>query len=170
MYNACLKGDARLISQLATKFQFGQRLEIRRAGLGDQQSTFTVTPSAIRTTKKDGVTVFQFGNLPKKHGLPRVEVVARVTSNAFSRTPTIRQPGKELLEANARWPSDDPQVIALAKQITSGKKTPNDKVDAILGWLRPGRNLRYAGQVVGSRYGVKKVLQQKFGHWCTRRT
>jgi transglutaminase-like putative cysteine protease len=36
-------------------------------------------------------------------------------------------------------------------------------VAAILDWLVPGKNLKYGGQALGSRYGVKNVLKQRFG-------
>jgi transglutaminase-like putative cysteine protease len=51
----------------------------------------------------------------------------------------------------------------LAKQITVGRKTNEAKVQAILAWLTPGKNVKYSGQT-GSRWGTLKVLEQKFGH------
>jgi transglutaminase-like putative cysteine protease len=36
-------------------------------------------------------------------------------------------------------------------------------VAAILNWLKPGQNIKYAGKT-GSRWGTKQVLEQRFGH------
>lgn len=36
-------------------------------------------------------------------------------------------------------------------------------MEAILDWLVPGKNLQYGGEVVGSRYGVTRVLEQGYG-------
>ncbi len=53
--------------------------------------------------------------------------------------------------------------MTLAKRITSGCKTKEDKVSAILRWLSPGKNIKFGGPMTGSRYGVKKTLAQGFG-------
>ena len=36
-------------------------------------------------------------------------------------------------------------------------------MQAILAWLAPGRNVKFGGPVIGSRWGVEKVLKQKYG-------
>ncbi len=61
------------------------------------------------------------------------------------------------------WPAADPSVKALARQITAGKRTNDQKAMAILEWLTPGSNLKYSGRT-GSRWGTLRVLEQKFGH------
>jgi transglutaminase-like putative cysteine protease len=50
----------------------------------------------------------------------------------------------------------------LAEQITRGESGNDGKAAAILRWLAPGKNLTYSGEM-GTRWGVAKVLEQKFG-------
>jgi len=79
-------------------------------------------------------------------------------------TPTIRIPDEKLVGSTPFWPSDDPEIMALAKRITSENRTDETKVRSLLEWLAPGRNIKSGGPVRGSRWGVKRVLQQKYGH------
>ena len=37
-------------------------------------------------------------------------------------------------------------------------------MQAILKWFLDRENIRYDGKIKGSRYGVDKVIEQKFGH------
>lgn len=53
--------------------------------------------------------------------------------------------------------------MALAARIVANAPTQEDKVQAILTWLAPGTNIKFGGSVTGSRWGVKRVLQQKQG-------
>jgi transglutaminase-like putative cysteine protease len=85
-----------------------------------------------------------------------------VASEAFAMTPTKRKAGPELLGANEFWPSTDPELVALARKITTGKASERDKVAALLDWFSKKENIDYGGPV-GSRHGVKKVFQQKSG-------
>jgi transglutaminase-like putative cysteine protease len=49
------------------------------------------------------------------------------------------------------------------KKNTNDCQNNQDKVEAILKWLTPGKNIVFGGPVEGSRWGVKKVLKQGFG-------
>ena len=67
-----------------------------------------------------------------------------------------------LLSTSPQPPANE--VVALAKKITRNCKTDEQKVEALLEWLMPGRNIRFGGPIMGSRYGVKQTLDQGFGH------
>jgi transglutaminase-like putative cysteine protease len=168
MYNAFLAPNPNevQIRELARSFTFGDQIRVRTCGLGGEPISFTFNPRPReRMAEADGdVAAYSFADLPRKHGLPELGVALTITAEAFALTPTKRKAGTELLQPTEFWPSDDPDVVALAKDITAGKATARDKIAAILDWLMPGRNLKYSGQEMGSRYGVKKVLQQGFGH------
>ena len=166
MYNAFLNRNEALIRDLSKSFTFGAQISVRAHGLGSEKSSFSFTPRP-RDSKLEAegdITTYSFADLPRKHGLPEVGVVVAVTSEAFAMTPTKRKAGPELLGPNEFWPSDDPEIVALAKQITEGKTGSRDKTAAVLDWLMPGKNTKYGGPITGSRYGVKKVLKQGFGH------
>jgi hypothetical protein len=167
LFNAFLapKPDESRIRQLAKSFTFGNQVRLRAHGLGAGKSAFAFTP-VPRDTKPEAdgeIAAYTFADLPQKYGIPELGVVATVTSEAFAVTPSRRKAGPELLAANEFWPCADADIVALAKRITEGKTAAADKAAAVLEWLMPGKNVKYAG-VTGSRYGVKKVLQQGFGH------
>lgn len=168
LFNAFLSPnpDAALIAKLAKSFTFGEEIRLRTHGLGQNKTAFTFTPAPRDSRPVAGgeITSCSFANLPIQFGVPRVGITATVASTAFALTPSQRQAGKELLSATAFWPSDDAEIVKLAKQITEGKTTVRDRTDAILDWLAPGKTIKYAGQVTGSRYGVKQVLKQGYGH------
>lgn len=150
--------------ELAKSFTFGDQIRLRNHGLGNEKSSFVFTPPP-RESKLDAegdMTTYSFADLPREHGFPKVGVVVTVTAEAYAMTPSKRKAGQELLGPNEFWPSTDPEIVALAKEITAGKTNARDKVAALLEWHMVGKNIRYAGPM-GTRYGVKKVLDQRFG-------
>lgn len=168
MYNAFLATDPSemRIRDLAKSFTFGDQVRVRNHGLGNAPASFSFTPKPLNTKlEADGdITAYSFADLPRKHGVPQVAVVAVITSEAYALTPSKRKAGKELLGATEFWPSADAEVVALAKRITGQRTDPGDKVAALLEWFVPAKNIRYDGQITGSRYGVKTVLKQGYGH------
>jgi transglutaminase-like putative cysteine protease len=168
LFNAFLAGDAGTgrVRELSPKFRFGDQVLVRSFGQGNEPAKFTFTPAPKDTSPVAGgeSTRITFADLPQRAGVPQISVEAQIVSQAFAFTPTKRTGGPELVGPNAFWPSDAPDMVALAKQITAGKQTRDDQVAALLEWFLPGQNIRFGGPVTGSRYGVKKVLEQKFGH------
>jgi hypothetical protein len=153
------------VRELAAKFTFGGSIPVRSFGLGASRSTFSFVPAPAgrESTAGGDITAFSFRDLPQMHGVPRVALTAVVTAEAFAITPTTRQPGPELLGPTDFWPSTDPKIVALAKQIVGDRTRPDEKVAALLEWFVPARNIRYDGPHPGSRYGVKAVIEQGFG-------
>ncbi len=154
------------IEALADNFSFGSQLAFRRMGMGDTPSKFELQPaSPARGTSGDGeIVTYTFDELPRLQGIPQVRVVATIRCEAFAMTSSDRQAKAELLSANKFWPSDDANIANLARQIIGDAKTTQKKTQALLEWLMPGRNIRYDGKVTGSRYGVRQLLEQKYGH------
>lgn len=152
------------ITRLSKGFQFGTSLTMRSPDFGKSKALYEFSP-APRTRQpaiNDVVTYF-FRNPPKMMGVPYVTAKIRITTDDSAFVPTTRKSGPALLSPTQFFPSNDPEIIALAAKITKGKRTTEDKVRAILEWLAPGRNIKFGGPVTGSRWGVKKVLKQKFG-------
>ena len=152
------------ITRLSKGFQFGTSLTMRSPDLGKSKAVyeFTPAPRAKQSAQNDVVT-YSFINPPKIMGIPFVTAKMQITTDESGFVPTTRKAGQALLSPTEFWPSNDPEIIALAAKITKGKRTTEDKVRAILEWLAPGRNIKFGGPVTGSRWGVKKVLKQKFG-------
>jgi len=160
--------DQKTLEQIAAlrgKFDYGREISLRTHGLGATPSTYVFKPQAVQDEVAAGGDVrrFSFGKLPQTAGLPCVSVTATVTSEAFAFVPTRRKPGPELLSPTEYWPSKDPRIVELTAKITGDRKTDAQKVEAILAYLMPGRNIRFGGPITGSRYGVPKVLEQGFG-------
>jgi transglutaminase-like putative cysteine protease len=57
---------------------------------------------------------------------------------------------------------NDPEIKTLEKKIVGSEQTIEGKVEAILKWLKPGRNIEF-GSRKGTRWGVKNVLENKRG-------
>jgi hypothetical protein len=154
------------VAALRPSFRFGNSLALRTLAPGGRAVQFTLEPKPAKSQHVAGgeAVTYTFDELPRRAGVPYVTIEATIPVRAFEPTSTRRKPGPELLAATAYWPSDDPAVEKLAAGITAGAETDAAKVEALLAWLMPGRNLRFAGDIVGSRYGAAKVLDQRFGH------
>ena len=152
------------ITRLSKRFQFGTSLTMRSPDLGKSKAVYEFTP-APRTKQppSNDVVTYSFRNPPKMMGVPYVTAKIQITTDETGFVPTTRKADKLLLSPTQFFPSNDPEIIALVSKITKGKRTTEEKVQAILEWLAPGRNIEFGGPVTGSRWGVKKVLKQKFG-------
>lgn len=152
------------ITRLSKRFQFGTSLTMRSPDLGKSKAVYEFTPRP-RTKQPAGndVLIYLFRNPPKVMGVPYVTAAMEITTDETGFVPTTRKAGQALLSSTEFWPSNDPEIIALAAKITKGKRTTKEKVRAILEWLTPGKNIKFGGPVTGSRWGVKKILKQKFG-------
>lgn len=135
------------ISQLVKRFTFGKAISLRHP-----QWNADSTYQWERTTP-----------LPERLGIPYGTVTAEVLVGNKGFHPGSMPPEAVHLAATSHWPVDDTDVKKLAGSITAGANTNEQKVVAILKWLAPGANIKYSGET-GSRWGTKKVLEQKFGH------
>lgn len=154
------------IGLLAEKFRFGDEIVLRSIGPPGTRPVYSFEPDPIEAKPLLGgeISGYRFRNLPKKAGVPYVSVSATICTSESTNSETNRKPEAELVAATEYWPSDDPAVFNLAKRITAGCDTEQQKLLALLKWLRPGTNVKFSGSDVGSRYGVKKTLTQKYGH------
>lgn len=154
------------IAELSTKFSFGDELALRRHGLGAAESKYSLTPQA-RPVDADASGELRIGRLeklPRKAGIPYVSVVAEVSSQTYAILPAQADVAPRLLAATRHWPAEDAKLRELAARITKDCVSDSQRIEAILDWLLPGKNLRYDGKIVGSRYGVRAVLDQGYGH------
>lgn len=153
----------RQIDELSKRFKFGRRLVLRNPKLGNESAAYRFQPPTTGADETGAAVSYSFGQLPNRQGVPYVTATMEITVDGTGLRENAGAPAKALTAATPFWPADDPAVTALARQITEGKTTNGAKAVAILEWLAPGKNLKYSGQI-GSRWGVRKVLEQKFGH------
>lgn len=153
------------ITTLSKHFHFGNTITLR--GLGNLPRTvysFSIQSQEKPQPDQFDVITYSFDKPNSIGKIPYVTFVADISVNNTGFTTAPRKADKSLVAATLWWPANDPEVTALAHQITSGLLTQEAKVQAILTWLAPGMNIKFGGPVTGSRWGVKKFLQQKYGH------
>jgi len=155
----------REIERAIEPFEFAKSLYLREPILDGNRQGFTFDPEPIAVDGPDetGCTLFTFEELPTRHEIPYVAVTARIAVDDGGLTRTGRDDLEPLLAPTDFWPVDDPTIAALAKTIIGRATSTESKVDALLEWLTPNRNIKYGGPVVGSRWGVRKALDQKYG-------
>jgi len=153
----------RRIHELSKRFKFGRSLVLRDPKLGNESATHQFQPPATRVDATAGTVSYSFDQVPNRQSVPYVTATMEITVDGTGLWESAAAPAKALTAATPFWPADNPAVIALARQITAGKTTNGAKAMAILEWLAPAKNLKYSDQT-GSRWGVGKVLEQKFGH------
>jgi len=155
------KESASQIKSLSRGFTFGTSVTLRNLKNKLTIYEFTPKPAEIQEQPHDCIS-YSFKEIPSVLEIPYVTLNAKIICNDTGVTPTTRKPDESLLSATSYWPVNDPGIKALAKRITAGRDTQEAKVAAILEWLTPGKNIKSDGST-GSRWGVKKVLKQKYG-------
>ena len=161
--NAAFKARIGLLSE---QFRFGDEITLRTMGGAETRPSYSFEPAPASSMAmlNGNITKYKFEDLPEKSGVPCVSITATVHTAESTATPSTREAGPELLQPTEFWPSDDPEILSLARRITARCDTQQQKTIALLKWLSPGANIIFAGPVVVSRYGVKKTLSQKFGY------
>ncbi len=151
------------ISTLIKGFSFGTSVTLRSPRKSDGVLSYTFTPPSAKTVSINAdTTTYSFTNLPSAVNVPYVSFTAEISCNSTGLTPSNRKADNTLVSATSYWPANDAHIKALARKITYGRNTRKAKVQALLEWLSPGKNIQFSG-AMGSRWGTKKVLKQKFG-------
>ncbi|MDX1925870.1 MAG: transglutaminase-like domain-containing protein [Pirellulaceae bacterium] len=151
------------IQELSKKFTFGKTLTLRNPKLDGELTLHTMQPVASDSKEHGAGLAYSFRELPNRQGVPFVSITIDTKVDDTGFRADAMSPAESLRSATVFWPANDPAVVSLAKKITAGKATNDEKVMAILEWLTPGKNLKYSGQT-GSRWGTLKVLEQRSGH------
>ncbi len=153
------------IRELSSHFRFGRQIRLRTSPADGSGPVYRFLPKPTREhVGAHGETVtYTFEDMPDFLGVPYVSLVAEIKTRSDGMTPTTRDNADDFLAATEFWPVNDPEVIRLAREITRDRQDPEAKAEAILRWLAPGKNIRFGGPVQGSRWGVKRVLEQGYG-------
>jgi hypothetical protein len=153
------------IRELSQRFRFGEQITLRTAAPDAARPVYEFTPEPDeQRTGADGETViYAFKDTNTWRGVPYVSLVAEIKTRSDGVTSTTRDEANRFVATTEFWPVDDPEIIRLARSITNEHQGRAVKVDAILRWLTPGKNIQFGGPVEGSRWGVKKVLKQGYG-------
>lgn len=151
------------IEELAEKFTFSKFLEFRFLAGAADQADYKFKPEPLLVGEGFDTIRYSFARTEQRHGVPFIRVTMEIAVNNTGYYWGSDTTHSVYLAETEFWPAHDAELIELAEKITAGKKTNDEKVQAILEWLTPGKNIKYAGQT-GSRWGTEKVLQQKFGH------
>jgi transglutaminase-like putative cysteine protease len=152
-------GDEPPIRALSKEGTFGTSIRLWTAQRPWFHADYAFTPTPLKREDLDGLTTFTFREPSRQCGIPYVDVRADIrVRNAYH--PAGERPSTDLRVATSRWPVE--KVRTLAGQLTSGARTPADKVDALLTFVFA--EIKYGGPVTGSRFGVEQVLSQKLGH------
>jgi len=153
---------AEQIEHLIDGFAFGHTLVLRHPQLGGASTRYAFQPEPLDTREQGASIAYRFGELEVRQGVPFVTATLEIDVDDTGFRASPAPAGSALTAATPFWPVDDEQIAVLAHRITADATTAEDRVNAILRWMSPGRNLRYAGEM-GSRWGTRKVLQQGYG-------
>ena len=153
------------IAELSKGFRFGGPLQLYGLQSNGKPVSYRVRPRAKKAKHPAGkeIALFDVGKTRDRGGLPSLRIEAIVTRLSDRPLPTKRVAEPGLIAATSTWPADDPELVALAKSLTRFEETERVRVESILRWVSNEHNLSMGGQRVGTRYGVKKALEQKFG-------
>lgn len=147
------------LTAMKSIFTISDRLRLSEFGNGAAANRYRLSPSATGDLA-DEIRTFRCDKLPSKFEFPFVHVVAQIESRTYASRPSQ---AKVSTDGNTYWPTKDPAIAKLSREITAGCTSDEQRIEAILKWLQPGKNMKYGGERVGSRYGVQKALKQQFG-------
>lgn len=152
----------RLVENLSSQFVFGKSLALRCSN-SQPISKAEWKREPIQQTTQEVTTIYEFDAPSTRYGVPFVPVELTLVVDDDGLMPSEKIPSPHMLQGTPYWPATDPAIVRLAQSITQNAETNEQKIEAILKWLSPGKNIKYSGQT-GSRYGTEQVLKQKFGH------
>jgi hypothetical protein len=118
------------IRELREQFRIGNSVVLRDGEAAGWQPEFKPAPEHVAGPAA-GIVVYQFGDTVKVFGVPLVHFKAEIPCEASGLTETGRRADESLLAASDAWPVDDPDVKRLVRDITRGKRTQEDKVQAV---------------------------------------
>jgi len=169
VFNLCLgreehatpeRVDAR-IAELTSDWTFGTTLRLA-APTDGHTLEYTFEPEPLSRKREGDTLVFEFPELPRLHGLPFVRVVATTTAAPwYAPRPCATFDTSAFTAATSAWPSEHETVRALVAKLVTHEMSSREKLHAVFGHV--AREVRYGGDVMGSRYGTLQVLAQGFG-------
>jgi transglutaminase-like putative cysteine protease len=163
------KGDPQIASKIAKErdqFLFDEALSLRRYGLGSQAIEWEVKPKSKplpTTADEDGLVRFPVSTDQQRLEFPYLHVVGNIRSESMKTSPCSQSDSSRWIRSNEAWPANDKRIQDLVRSILQGNENPQQKLDKILEWTSVSGKLRYGGDVVGSRYGCLRVLEQGYG-------
>lgn len=150
------------IEALAQGVVCGTKLRLRNPASSPAGGEPEFEPPPTQRSESGGTVTWSFDRPQTRNGISFVQLRLEGTANSKGFV-AAEQPDEALTMPSDWWPADDTETRKLAASITGSAEGHDAKAEAILKWLAPGRNIKYDGET-GSRYGVKKVLEQRFGH------
>ena len=154
------------ILKAATSFKASDTLELASRSSGNELSRweFSPEPVAVDQSSEHSTVRFRLEDLPTLAQLPIVRVKGAIRTVAFGKSQALDS-HQSLTSATEHWPTEKyVEIRSLATQIMRESIQREDQVKALLNWFVNTNNIRFGGGIVGSRYGVARVLQQRYGH------
>ena len=152
----------REIKEVAKNFVFGNTVFLRgeRCSWGTPEYSFSV-PLKGKEQRGD-LTIYSFKNMEYIAGIPYIKIEGKIPVKSFEVYKPDRPPDTVYLTSQtAYWPVKDKDIVFIIENLIKGEMSPKRQVESILQWI--SANIKYGGEIVGSRYGVKQVLKQSYG-------
>ncbi len=145
------------VGRYSRRFVFWDKCYLRYA---PKTNIYKFKPKAINSITRNGIIRYAFTSLPEKYNIPYVNVDAsiKLDNSGFTKAPEIDV--KTYTASTSFWPSDDPKIKDIANKLVSGLNDNDQKVKVLL----RAAYLPRRGPIRGTRYGVKKVIEQQFGN------
>ncbi len=153
----------RQLAKTANYFTFSDRVTLIDPAYFSEQDTFVFKPAPTARQKSGDNLQYSFENLPLICQIPLLQVQARVSLKPFqANTQHADIDQLRLTRSTDFWPVGDKQIRSLKDALIAPDMDVSEKAQRLLGWIN--ENIAYGGNIIGSRYGVKKVLEQRYGH------
>jgi len=148
------------IIQKSRFFTFTDIVMFNNKSIGGIKPKYKINADTIANSRNDLIT-FRVVDPPLELNIPKLHVVASIPVQGFTNYLANYDIDVAFYTmSNTYWPSDNPELISILKEILRENDADIQKLEAIQQWVY--NNIKYAG-VTGSRYGTMQVLHQKYG-------
>ncbi len=151
------------IKEISKSFVFAESFTLRtvRNSYGIPEYTFSESPTQIEN--EGDITKYYFENSSRILDIPSIYIDGIIPVKAFETYQPLKPINTVgLTNSTTYWPVTDKDIITLVENIITPDMPSKQKAEVFLAWVN--RNIRFSGEIVGSRYGVKQVLKQGYGH------
>ncbi|HQO10549.1 MAG TPA: transglutaminase-like domain-containing protein [Clostridiales bacterium] len=151
------------IRKLRSSFVFGSELSLSNKIIDGIKPEYVFDTTYTEKIKND-VIIFTYSDIKSELDIPKIKVKAIIPVKEFSEYVTESKIDRSgLTFPNDYWPSDDPKVLSLAKDITIDCSNEFDKLTAIHKWVRS--QIQFNGDETGPRYGTLNVIDKRAGNF-----
>ncbi len=150
------------INKMKEKFNFNDSVELRNPDTKFEAPEYEFNHNISKRVDIHDITTYFFNDMQKMQGIPYIKLNAIIpVKGASNFKPKYKVNKNKLTTETKTWPVKSEVINNIIINIIEDDMSSKEKIDNILEWMN--ENIEYGGELIGSRYGVIKVINQGYG-------